>query len=484
MPVGLPDILSCDGNKIYMKSQAFDLEGNRLELGPHSGDPAGQGSVQGGETAHLFSPTGFLDDTWWHRTYWVYGRSFAGGHAGYHQAGKFAPSGRILVFDDSTVYGFGRKPQYYRWTTPLEYQLFAAPKQRETTSQIDHRSGGSPAGPKGQSMIAVQNTRSLNPTGKPLTISAWVAAETKNGVVVARGGPSQGYALVVTRGKPQFVIRSNEKVSLVEAAKRLPSDWTHLAGVSNADGTMAIYVDGQLSGEAADGGLIGGEPKQAMQIGADDGGAVGDYRSPSYFTGTIDEVRVYHQALTAEEISALASRESNAAAPSEGLVLSYSFDKGDATDASGEKNNGALGDVESVAGVQGKAMKFTGKGTVSSASGVRFLVEHDWTQDLPVLVRAMVLADDKLFVAGPPDLVDEEETATLFGSPEVQEKLAAQDAALRGARGADLWIVSTDDGTKLAELKLSSLPIFDGLAAAGDCLYMSTVDGRVICLSP
>ena len=27
------------------------------------------------------------------------------------------------------VFGYGRKPEYYRWTTPLEYQLFASDKR-------------------------------------------------------------------------------------------------------------------------------------------------------------------------------------------------------------------------------------------------------------------------------------------------------------------------------------------------------------------
>ena len=75
MPVGLPDILSSDEKFIYMKSQKFDDVGKRYDLGPHTGDFAGQGSQQGGDTAHLFCPTGFLDDTWFHRSYWVYGLS-------------------------------------------------------------------------------------------------------------------------------------------------------------------------------------------------------------------------------------------------------------------------------------------------------------------------------------------------------------------------------------------------------------------------
>ena len=61
----------------------------------------------------MFAPTGFLDDTWFHRSYWVYGKNFAGGHNGYYQAGKNTPSGRIVVFDDKEVFGYARQPQYY-----------------------------------------------------------------------------------------------------------------------------------------------------------------------------------------------------------------------------------------------------------------------------------------------------------------------------------------------------------------------------------
>ncbi|MCA9049456.1 MAG: PQQ-binding-like beta-propeller repeat protein, partial [Planctomycetaceae bacterium] len=75
MPVGLPDILSADDKFVYMKSQKFDFEGNRLEIGPNSGDFATQASKQRGEGAHLFAPMGYLDDSWFHRSYWVLGQS-------------------------------------------------------------------------------------------------------------------------------------------------------------------------------------------------------------------------------------------------------------------------------------------------------------------------------------------------------------------------------------------------------------------------
>jgi outer membrane protein assembly factor BamB len=130
MPVALPDVLSSDGRRVYMRSQPFHLDGTRLPLKamPHSGD-ADRGApvpTQDPDRAHLFSPTGFLDDSGWHRTYWMFGSRFVSGWCGYFLAGQAAPAGRILVFDEEGVYGFGRKPQYYRWTTPIEHHLFAA----------------------------------------------------------------------------------------------------------------------------------------------------------------------------------------------------------------------------------------------------------------------------------------------------------------------------------------------------------------------
>jgi outer membrane protein assembly factor BamB len=276
MPVALPDILSYDGKYVYMRSQRFDAAGARQELEV----PTLDASAQRGEGPHLFCPTGFLDDVWWHRSYWVFGRVWKSGPGGYSQAGQVAPAGRPMVFDDATVFGYGRKPQYYRWTTPMEYQLFAARKQPELVS------AAGPAGPAG--------------------------------------------------------------------AKR----------------------------------------KQA---------------------------------------------DAAATAPP-------------------KKKKGAVGQPPP------KRIGFV------------------WTQDMPVLVRAMVLADRTLFLAGPPDVVDEEQSLKEFDQDATQKQLARQAAALQGAEGALLWAVSSADGKRITEFRLKSVPVFDGMAAADGCLYMTTVDGKVLCL--
>ncbi|GAH72669.1 unnamed protein product, partial [marine sediment metagenome] len=133
MPVALPDILSSDGKYVYMRSLPFDLKGKRKFV---AYVPVKE---QKGDDLHLFCPTGFLDDSLWHRTYWGYGRAWASGAGGYHQAGRVIPAGRPLVFDDEMVYGYGRLWRYYRWTTPLEFHLFATKKQPEIVSAGSER---------------------------------------------------------------------------------------------------------------------------------------------------------------------------------------------------------------------------------------------------------------------------------------------------------------------------------------------------------
>jgi outer membrane protein assembly factor BamB len=268
MPVAMPDVLSSDGRYVYMRSLPFDLEGNRKFVDYVEVDQ------QQGDDVHLFSPTGFLDDTMWHRTYWVYGRAWASGAGGYFKAGQVAPAGRLLVVDGDNVYGYGRLWQYYRWTTPMEFHLFAMSKQPEVTGS-------------------------------------------------RRDGPAPDRAAGETRK---------------EAKKK------------------------------------GDRPLPASRV-----------------------------------------------------------------------------------------------------------VEL-WSDRTPVQVSAMVLAGKTLFVAGPPDLVDEEEAAREFDDAEIQKQLAEQQAAFEGRRGAILQAVSTDGGEQLAAYRLDSMPNFDGMATAGGRLYLSATDGTILCL--
>ena len=93
----------------------------------------------------------------------------------------------------------------------------------------------------------------------------------------------------------------------------------------------------------------------------------------------------------------------------------------------------------------------------------------------------MVLAGDTLFIAGPPDLVDEEQAVRKLTEAEAQARLAEQAASQNGRKGALLRAISAKDGSSLAEYKLDVPPVFDGMIAAYGRLIWATVDGHVVC---
>jgi len=476
MPAGLPDILSSDGKKVYMRSQPFDLSGKRTRVDRLDIKD------QRGEDVHLFCPSGFLDGSWWHRTYQVYGQSFSGGHSGYSQAGKLTPSGKIITFDDEHLYAFGRKPQYYKWTTPIEHQLFSTVKKIPPPPPAPKKSAQAPG-----SMVRFDLSPSLDPTGKPLAVEAWVNAQAKSGVILARGGPANGYALTLAGGKPQFMIRTDGDIHVVSGTKAIDGKWVHLTGVLTPKHELQLYIDGVLDGTKKAGGPISALPKQPMELGADDAGSVGDYPTPSLFKGTIDEVRIYHGELSAAEIKRHATGVAVPTVAKADLVLHCSFDAGDAGDASGKKNNGALQNVKAVAGKFGKAMAFSGVSPKQAArrkrgQQPRAAFPYRWTQDIPLFARAMVKAGDTLIVAGPEDIIEEEKVKGMLDSPEVQTRLTEQLKMLAGQKGGLLWMVSAETGEKLAEYTLDVPPIFDGMIAANGKLFITTMDGAVECL--
>jgi hypothetical protein len=93
----------------------------------------------------------------------------------------------------------------------------------------------------------------------------------------------------------------------------------------------------------------------------------------------------------------------------------------------------------------------------------------------------MILAGEKLLLAGPADLIDEEQAYQQRDNPEMQQALARQANVLEGSEGAFLWTVSTAAGQKLSEHKLASPPVFDGMAAANGRVFLACQDGSVVC---
>jgi hypothetical protein len=95
----------------------------------------------------------------------------------------------------------------------------------------------------------------------------------------------------------------------------------------------------------------------------------------------------------------------------------------------------------------------------------------------------MVLADKTLFMAGPADIIDEEETFKNPDSSRLATKLIAQTDVFEGKKGSLLRVVSASDGEELAEYKLESVPVWDSMAASDGRLYLAMKNGKVLCFA-
>jgi outer membrane protein assembly factor BamB len=93
-----------------------------------------------------------------------------------------------------------------------------------------------------------------------------------------------------------------------------------------------------------------------------------------------------------------------------------------------------------------------------------YRVRYRWKKESSIMVRAMVLSRDVLFVAGP----------TADGKDEALFDDVSHPAALVA--------VDVETGDELSRCPLPSQPVFDGMIASGGDLFISLIDGTVRCI--
>ncbi len=131
VPVANEDLLSCDGDRIYMGAKQFDLSGHPIPMELVQGKER----HQTGEGRHLFCPTGFLDGNWFHRSFWIYGKNAGEGHGEYPVPRNYTPCGRIMVFDDANVYASISENLGNNINPRTSYSIYAASKDAVVVPQ-------------------------------------------------------------------------------------------------------------------------------------------------------------------------------------------------------------------------------------------------------------------------------------------------------------------------------------------------------------
>lgn len=185
----------------------------------------------------------------------------------------------------------------------------------------------------GSSYVQVPNASNLQITG-PITMSAWVYLNTAGGRIFDKltAGQQNGFLLDTYQGKLRMIVGTN---SAFVSPSLLPvGAWAHVAGTW--DGISGkLYVNGSLA-HSYNPPNPQAIPSNTLdlRLGADSTGA-------TRLNGLIDDAALFDQALTATQISALASALPPAAPsgwwPGDSSMVDAS---GDNDGASGTQNGG------------------------------------------------------------------------------------------------------------------------------------------------
>jgi arylsulfatase len=156
--------------------------------------------------------------------------------------------------------------------------------------------GGEEPGSKDRRFVLKAGDRLARPeapsiAGRAITITAkFDTRSASDGVLVAQGGSVSGFTLYLQGGKLAFTVRGGKGVATVTTPEAVSGEHTAVARLA-ADGTLSLSLDGGKM-VSAPGGLISGMPVDGLQVGADEAGAVGPYRPPNRFSGTIHSVTI------------------------------------------------------------------------------------------------------------------------------------------------------------------------------------------------
>jgi len=138
-----------------------------------------------------------------------------------------------------------------------------------------------------------------------MTISLWLKADRPGpafvcGKVAEAGDTAVGYRLDLTSdARIQFSVAADGKLEPA-AEQAVPiGQWAHVAAVRKADGTLCVSVGGKPGAPVERPRLYQSSPR-SFYIGA-------DYGVRQFLAGRIDDLRLYREALSPQEISVLAS---------------------------------------------------------------------------------------------------------------------------------------------------------------------------------
>ncbi|MHC4539321.1 MAG: LamG domain-containing protein [Planctomycetota bacterium] len=205
-----------------------------------------------------------------------------------------------------------------------------------------------------------------------ITLAAWIKADSfaiNDARIISKakewGGNDHWWMVsTISETSLRFRLKTDDgqgTATLISDSVLEAGAWAHVA--ATWDGSMMrIYKDGaEVASQEKGGSAVAVDPNVSVAIGSQpsDAFATDPGHVAKFFDGLIDEVGIYHRALSPPEIRYLAGERAPVDPGTEALVAQYPLDN-DANDASGNNHGTLSGDPQWVAGMIGGALQFDG----------------------------------------------------------------------------------------------------------------------------
>ncbi len=134
-----------------------------------------------------------------------------------------------------------------------------------------------------------------------------------------------GRLSVAVDANKQLILRANGNTQVISTTNVLDNNWNHLALTVKQNGMLNVYINGKVSGQF-NSSVIGSLQGSEYTFGACRyNNATGVSQTTEYFTGSMDEIRVWNTALTSDVINL--NMNSKLRGNEAGLLAYYPFEK-------------------------------------------------------------------------------------------------------------------------------------------------------------
>ena len=136
-------------------------------------------------------------------------------------------------------------------------------------------------------------TKELSPMirKKPFEVEVHIE-EQGEGILVAQGGDTHGWALFIRDNIVHFTLSLGGKIETIKADKELTEKEGKIIATLNPDGIVELFAGTRKLGSGKVSSLVKEMPIDGLQVGRDEGGTVGDYKDAFDFDGRIKKVRI------------------------------------------------------------------------------------------------------------------------------------------------------------------------------------------------